>query len=169
MKNEDLIEFAKDQCEISLEDSYMGKYLRETIKMLEDELTLSKKIKQVREEIDTDVRTTVKHFTNTDTVIDYVLDSIDELIESAENGMREKRVFNLISNFVRANAVKIDFDFDFLGNLTITMTRKSHTISRAISRAISNSEFNWIEDCENTIFYYLNVMLAELIKSEEEK
>jgi hypothetical protein len=58
----------------------MGKYLRETIKMLEDDLTLLKKIKQTREEIDTDVRTTVKHFTNTDAVIDYVLDSIDELM-----------------------------------------------------------------------------------------
>ena len=82
--NNELIEFAKDQCEIFPEDSYMGKYLRETIKMLEDELTLSKKIKQTREEIDTDVRTTVKHFANTDAVIDYVLDSIDELIESEE-------------------------------------------------------------------------------------
>jgi len=119
--NEDLIEFAKDQCEIFPEDSYMGKYLRETIKMLEE-----------------------------------------------KNRTREKRVFNLISNFTRVNAVKIDFDFDFLGNLTITMTRKSHTISRTISRAISNSELNWIEDCENTIFYYLNAMLAKLIESEEE-
>lgn len=82
--NEELIKFAKDQCEIFPEDSYMGKYLRETIKMLEDELTLLKKIKQAREEINTDVRTAVKHFTNTDTVIDYVLDSIDELIESEE-------------------------------------------------------------------------------------
>ena len=131
--NEELIEFAKDQCEIFPEDSHMGKYLRETVKILEDELTLSKKIK---------------------------------LIESEKT--REKRVFNLISNFARANVVKIDFDFDFLGNLTITMTRKSHTISRTISRAISNSELNWIEDCENTIFYYLNVMLTELIESEEE-
>ena len=111
--NEDLIEFAKDQCEIFPEDSHMGKYLRETVKILEDELTLSKKIK---------------------------------LIE------RKRLVFNSISNFARANVVKIDFDFDFLGNLTITMTRKSHTISRTISRAISNSELNWIEDCENTIF-----------------
>ena len=127
--NEELIEFAKDQCEIFPEDSHMGKYLRETVKILEDELTLSKKIK---------------------------------LIE------RKRLVFNSISNFARANVVKIDFDFDFLGNLTITMTRKSHTISRTISRAISNSELNWIEDCENTIFYYLNVMLTELIESEEE-
>lgn len=117
----ELIEFAKDQCEIFPEDSYMGKYLRETIKMLKK-----------------------------------------------ENRTRERRVFNSISNFARANVVKIDFDFDFLGNLTITMTRKSHTISRTISRAISNSELNWIEDCENTIFYYLNAMLAKLIKSEEE-
>lgn len=131
--NEDLIEFAKDQCEIFPEDSHMGKYLRETVKILEDELTLSKKIK---------------------------------LIESEKT--RKRLVFNSISNFARANVVKIDFDFDFLGNLTITMTRKSHTISRTISRAISNSELNWIEDCENTIFYYLNVMLTELIKSEEE-
>ena len=42
------------------------------------------KVKQTREEIDTDVRITVKHFTNTDAVIDYVLDSIDELIEEEE-------------------------------------------------------------------------------------
>ena len=131
--NEELIEFAKDQCEIFPEDSHMGKYLRETVKILEDELTLSKKIK---------------------------------LIESEKT--RKRLVFNSISNFARANVVKIDFDFDFLGNLTITMTRKSHTISRTISRAISNSELNWIEDCENTIFYYLNVMLTELIESEEE-
>ena len=34
--NEDLIEFAKDQCEIFPEDSYMGKYLRGTLKMLEE-------------------------------------------------------------------------------------------------------------------------------------
>ena len=131
--NEDLIEFAKDQCEIFPEDSHMGKYLRETVKILEDELTLSKKIK---------------------------------LIESEKT--RKRLVFTSISNFARANVVKIDFDFDFLGNLTIIMTRKSHTISRTISRAISNSELNWIEDCENTIFYYLNVMLTELIESEEE-
>lgn len=34
--NEELIEFAKEQCVIFPEDSYMGKYLRETIKILED-------------------------------------------------------------------------------------------------------------------------------------
>ena len=82
--NEDLIEFAKDQCEIFPEDSYMGKYLRETLKMLKDKSTLLDKIKQTREEIDTDIRIAVKHFTNTDAVIDYVLGSIDELIEEEE-------------------------------------------------------------------------------------
>lgn len=82
--NNELIEFAKDQCEIFPEDSYMGKYLRETLKMLKDKSTLLDKIKQAREEIDTDIRIAVKHFTNTDAVIDYVLDSIDELIEEVE-------------------------------------------------------------------------------------
>lgn len=143
--NEELIEFAKEQCVIFPEDSYMGKYLRETIKILED-ITLAEssndvmwhsvqllnnlrteycsddkveyykalslaiqsirkqmldkldvefftdlknellnKIKQAREEIDTDVRIAVKHFTNTEAVIDYVLDTIDELIESEED------------------------------------------------------------------------------------
>ena len=33
----ELIEFAKEQCEIFPEDSYMGKYLRETLKMLQAE------------------------------------------------------------------------------------------------------------------------------------
>lgn len=143
--NEELIEWAKEQCIIFPEDACMGKYLRKTIKMLEErklaessedtmwkcasllnELRteycfddkieyykalslgiesirkqildkvdmefftdlkneLLKKIKQTREEIDTDVRITVKHFTNTDTVIDYVLDTIDELIESEDD------------------------------------------------------------------------------------
>lgn len=84
MNNEELIEFAKDQCEIFPEDSYMGKYLRETIKILEDKTILLDKIKQAREEIDTDVRIVVKHCTSTNAVIDYVLDSIDDLIESEE-------------------------------------------------------------------------------------
>ena len=97
MKNNELIEFAKDQCEIFPEDSCMGKYLRETVKMLEDRVLaksfentmwlygiLLEKVRRTREEIDTDIRTTVKHFTNTDAVIDYVLDSIDELIEEEE-------------------------------------------------------------------------------------
>lgn len=143
--NKELIEFAKEQCVIFPEDSYMGKYLRETIKILEERklaessedmmwysasllnelrteycfddkveyyraLSLAiesirkqildkvdmeffidlknellDKIKQAREEINTDVRIAVKHFTNTDAVIDYVLDTIDELIESEDN------------------------------------------------------------------------------------
>jgi hypothetical protein len=37
MNKDNLIEFAKEQCEIFPEDSYMGEYLRETIKMLQAE------------------------------------------------------------------------------------------------------------------------------------
>ena len=37
MNKDKLIEFAKEQCEIFPEDSYMGKYLRETLKMLQAE------------------------------------------------------------------------------------------------------------------------------------
>lgn len=37
MNNDKLIEFAKEQCKIFPEDSYMGKYLRETLKMLQAE------------------------------------------------------------------------------------------------------------------------------------
>jgi hypothetical protein len=35
MNKDNLIEFAKEQCEIFPEDSYMGEYLRKTIKMLQ--------------------------------------------------------------------------------------------------------------------------------------
>jgi hypothetical protein len=37
MNKDNLIEFAKEQCEIFPEDSYMGEYLRKTIKMLQAE------------------------------------------------------------------------------------------------------------------------------------
>ena len=43
--NKELIEFAKEQCVIFPEDSDMGKYLRETIKILEDKATLLDKVK----------------------------------------------------------------------------------------------------------------------------
>lgn len=39
--DEELIEFAKEQCIIFPEDSYMGKYLRKTIEILEEKTTLS--------------------------------------------------------------------------------------------------------------------------------
>lgn len=96
--NEELIEWAKEQCIIFPEDACMGKYLRKTIKMLEERKLaesfenimwlygiLLEKVRRAREEINTDVRIAVKHFTNTDTVIDYVLDTIDELIESEDD------------------------------------------------------------------------------------
>jgi hypothetical protein len=37
MNKDNLIEFAKEQCEIFPEDSYMGEYLRKTLKMLQAE------------------------------------------------------------------------------------------------------------------------------------
>jgi hypothetical protein len=37
MNKDNLIEFAKEQCEIFPEDSYMGEYLRKTLKMLQVE------------------------------------------------------------------------------------------------------------------------------------
>lgn len=37
MDKDKMIEFAKEQCEIFPEDSYMGEYLRETVKMLQAE------------------------------------------------------------------------------------------------------------------------------------
>lgn len=37
MNNEELIKFAKEQCVIFPKDSYMGKYLRETLRMLENQ------------------------------------------------------------------------------------------------------------------------------------
>lgn len=40
--NEELIEFAKEQCIIFPEDSYMGKYLRKTIEILQTEPSESK-------------------------------------------------------------------------------------------------------------------------------
>lgn len=37
MNKDKMIEFAKEQCEIFPEDSYMGEYLRKTLKMLQAE------------------------------------------------------------------------------------------------------------------------------------
>ena len=47
----ELIEFAKDQCEIFPEDSDMGMFLREVIKILEIKAIPLDKVKQAREEI----------------------------------------------------------------------------------------------------------------------
>jgi hypothetical protein len=52
MNKDNLIEFAKEQCKIFPEDSYMGEYLRETIKILEDKTIPLDKVKQAREEME---------------------------------------------------------------------------------------------------------------------
>jgi hypothetical protein len=54
MNKDNLIEFAKEQCEIFPEDSYMGEYLRKTIKMLqaepcEDVVSRSQALKELEE------------------------------------------------------------------------------------------------------------------------
>jgi hypothetical protein len=54
MNKDNLIEFAKEQCEIFPEDSYMGEYLRKTIKMLqaepcEDAVSRSQALKELEE------------------------------------------------------------------------------------------------------------------------
>ena len=82
--------------------------------------------------------------------------------------MREKRVFNSISNFARVHLVKIDFKFDCVGDLVITMTPRTYGYTRSIKRAIGGSEINFAEDCDNEIFYHLNAMLGELYESENE-
>lgn len=97
--NEDLIEFAKEQCEIFPEDSYMGKYLRETLKILDRILTesseatmwisyeiLLEEIKQAREEIESNKNTTslldYARFYNKG--LDMALAILDKLIEEVE-------------------------------------------------------------------------------------
>lgn len=42
------------------------------------------KIKQARDEIETETRIQVKHYTNTNAVIDEVLEVLDKLIEESE-------------------------------------------------------------------------------------
>lgn len=77
--------------------------------------------------------------------------------------MRERRVFQSISDFAKANTVKIKFDFDCVGNLTITMSRGRHSISRVIDYFY----FIWLADSEDTVFFHLNAMLGKIIDSEE--
>lgn len=82
--------------------------------------------------------------------------------------MRERRVFESISNFARAHLVKIDFKFDCVGDLVIIMTPRTYGYTRSIKRAIGDSELNFVEDCDDVIFYHLNAMLGELYESENE-
>ena len=57
--------------------------------LLHDELTvkaiLLDRIKEAREEIEIETRIEVKHYTNTDAVIDAVLEVLDELIAEKES------------------------------------------------------------------------------------
>jgi hypothetical protein len=76
--------------------------------------------------------------------------------------MKERRVFESISNFTKANCVKIKFEYDCVGNLTITMSRGKHSISRTIDHFY----FMWLADSEDAVFFHLNAMLGKIIESE---
>lgn len=77
--------------------------------------------------------------------------------------MRERRVFESISNFAKANCVKIKFEYDCVGNLTITMWRGKHSISRTIDHFY----FMWLVDSEDSVFFHLNDMLEKIMESEK--
>ena len=85
----ELIEFAKDQCEIFPEDSTMGMFLREAIKTLEVKSIPLANVKQAREEIDDLDRYFDNDYfsSNRDSMFkcSEVLEILDKLIESEEN------------------------------------------------------------------------------------
>lgn len=84
--------------------------------------------------------------------------------------MRERRVFQSISDFARAHLVKIDFKFDCVGDLIITMEPRTYGYTPyRISRAIDSSELNFAEDCDDIIFYHLKIMLVEIIDMQRER
>jgi hypothetical protein len=79
--------------------------------------------------------------------------------------MKERRVFESISNFTKANCVKIKFEYDCVGNLTITMSRGKHSISRTIDHVY----FMWSANSEDAVFFHLNAMLGKIMESEDKE
>lgn len=69
-----------------------------------------------------------------------------------------RRIFELISNFARVHTVEIEFKFDCIGRLTITMIRDEYKIRRQMPR----SELLWLEDCDVTILSQLYSMLQDI-------
>lgn len=82
--------------------------------------------------------------------------------------MVESCIFNKIGNFARTYLVKIDFNFDCVGDLVITMIPRTYGYTYSVKRAISKAELGWLEDCDNDILYHLNAMLEELYERENE-
>jgi hypothetical protein len=73
-------------------------------------------------------------------------------------GRMSRRIFELISNFARVHNVEIEFKFDCIGRLTITMIRDEYEIHRQMSR----SELYWVEDCNIAILTQLYSMLQDI-------
>lgn len=69
-----------------------------------------------------------------------------------------RRIFELISNFARVHTVEIEFKFDCIGRLTITMIRDEYIIHRQLERF----ELHWLEDCDIAILTQLYSMLQEI-------
>lgn len=69
-----------------------------------------------------------------------------------------RRIFELISNFARVHTVEIEFKFDCIGRLTITMIRDEYIIHRQLERY----ELQWLEDCDVTILTQLYSMLQQI-------
>lgn len=69
-----------------------------------------------------------------------------------------RRIFELISNFARDHNIEIEFKFDCIGRLTITMIRDEYKIRRQMPR----SELHWLEDCDIAILTQLYSMLQEI-------
>lgn len=76
MTREEAIEFGNMWLQINedCKDSLTYTFFQMALKALEQELVLDK----LRDEIDLDTKVQVKHYTNTDAVIDAVLDVIDK-------------------------------------------------------------------------------------------
>ncbi len=85
-KMDKLIEFAKDQCEIFPEDSDMGLFLREVIKILETKSIPLERIKEGREEIASKYDDFANSFCEREQgrneMIEEALEILDKLIES---------------------------------------------------------------------------------------
>lgn len=69
-----------------------------------------------------------------------------------------RRIFELISNFAKDHTVEIEFEFDYIGRMTITMIRDEYKIRRQMPRF----ELHWLEDCDISILTQLYIMLQEI-------
>lgn len=69
-----------------------------------------------------------------------------------------RRIFELISNFAKVHSVEIEFKFDCIGRLTITMIHDEYSIHKQLPRY----ELHWLEDCDTSILTQLYIMLQEI-------